>query len=113
MYNDFRNTGRDNWKYPYAGRDLLAAAKRKLAEFAAKERDARERLAKLLMDPAVASSSSAIAECRKHIEQYGDLAERCSVFVHEFNRMPDREFFLALGDVTFFDLCVTPATAAV
>jgi hypothetical protein len=108
MYNDYRNTNRTEWKFIYTGEQLLEAARRKHAEFLEKEKKARETMASLMMDMSVAQSDGRIAECKEEIETSGTEREKCAVWAHEFARRPEREYFLQLGDVTYFGLAVEP-----
>lgn len=107
-YNDHRHTNRSNWEFTYTGAELLPAAKRKYAEFAAKEKTAREKMAGFMVDMTVAQSDSRIAECRSDVEDAGSDREKCMVWVHEFARNPEKEYVLELGDVTYFDLAAEP-----
>jgi hypothetical protein len=104
MYNDFRNVGREDWKYTYAGEELLEAAQLKRREFRAKEEEARQKMSQLMQNMSVSAMGTDVEECKKKIAQFGNLREQCDVFVHEFVRTPEREFHLSLGDVTFFGL---------
>ena len=105
MYHDFSNTARSNWKYGYKGRDgLLDAAKNKFEYFKAKETEARQKMAALMTDSRVSPSEKEVTDTRKDIESFATHAEECMVYVHEFERNPDREFLLSLGDVVFFGL---------
>lgn len=104
MFNDYRNTRRDEWRFTYTGFELLAAAKKKLEFFCAKEKEAREKTASLLTDVCVKASDKRIEDLKKEIEKFGDEKEKCTVWVHEFARHPQNEYSLALGDVSYFDL---------
>lgn len=109
MYNDYRNTSREGWKYHYTGEQLLPAARSKLAEVSRLEAEARARVADLLRDPGIPHNDKRIVDSKHDIEKYGNEREQCSVFVHEFGRNPSREYALSLGDVTYFDLAAAAA----
>lgn len=108
MYHEFRNVNRSGWKYTYTGKDLLPYAKKRLAEYYAAESEARTTMSKLITDMKRTQDDPEIAKCRQAIESNGSQREELMVFVHEFNRLPDREYFLALGDVVFFGMLATP-----
>ncbi len=108
MYNDYRNTSRETWKYTYKGSELLPHAERKFQEFLAKEVDARRQMAAYMVDMKVSQSSDEVSKCKTAIETNGNLREQCAVYVHEFRRTPDRDFLLSLGDVTFFGIVPEP-----
>ncbi len=108
MYNDYRNTNRSDWKFIYTGAQLLEAARRKHQEFGHKEKKAREDMARLMVDMSVSQSDPRIAECKAEIETSGSEREKCAVWAHEFARRPEREYFLQLGDVTYFGLAAEP-----
>jgi hypothetical protein len=65
-------------------------------------------MAALMMDMSVAQSDSRMSECKDEIETSGRERERCTVWIHEFARKPEREFLLSLGDVTYFNLAPEP-----
>jgi len=104
VFNDFRSVTRDGWKYEYRAVELIQPAIDRLQHYTASELQAREAIAKLLGDPNVRSSDERIERLRADIEAFGDLKEKCTVWVHEFQRVPDRVYSLSLGDVTFFEL---------
>lgn len=112
VYNDYANTNRTTWEFTYTGAELLGAARSKYADFLTRERDARERMAKMMVDMSVTQSDPRIAECKKEIEKAGTERERCLVWVHEFGRKPEQVYILNVGDVTYFDLAPEPADAA-
>ena len=111
LYNDFSNTNRTDWEFPYTGAEMLIAARTKYREYHAKERAAREQMAQLMMDMSIAQSDGRIAECKKEIEKSGTERERCAVWMSEFARRPDAVYELGLGDVTYFDLAPEPKEA--
>lgn len=96
-YESVKN--RENWRYTYTGKDLLAAAERKRDEFHAAAEAAREEVDALLQH-----ATTLRQKARDAIEKNGRHHEQCVVFVHEFRRNPNREFHLAIGDVVFFGL---------
>jgi len=104
MYNDHRNVNRQTWKFTYKGQDLIEAAQKKLVFFRQKEMEARAEASRLMQDATVSHDSDEVQKCRTQVATNGDNAEQCAVFVHEFQRTPEREFHLSLGDVVFFDL---------
>ena len=108
VYNDNRHTNRGSWEFIYTGAELLPAARRKHAEFAAREKEAREKMASFMVDMNMAQSDARIAECRSDVEEAGTEREKCMVWVHEFSRDPEKEYVLELGDVTYFDLALEP-----
>jgi len=108
MFHDFSRTSREDWKYSYKGKELLEPAKLKLVEFCAAEEAERKKMAKLMSDMKVSASSKEVDDCKNEITRYGKLSEQCRVWVREFARTPERDFMLALGDVTFFDLHLIP-----
>lgn len=111
IYNDYKNTTRREWEYVYSGAELLEAARRKHAEFAAREKAARAKMAEFMVDMSVAQSDARIADCRSDVEEAGTERERCMVWIHEFARRPEKEYALQLGDVTYFDLAPEPDAA--
>jgi hypothetical protein len=104
MFNDFRNTSREGWKYAYLGKDLLAAAQAKLQELYQQEAEARAAVSRLTADMQVHHEDKRILAAKQEIESAGNQREQCEVFVHEFARNPDREYNLSLGDVVYFKL---------
>lgn len=104
MYNDYRGTNRETWKYTYTGEQMVIHALTKLAEVSKKETLARETAAALLHDASIRSDDPRLSQTRKDIEQFGNEAEQARVFVNEFTRNPSREFQLSLGDVVYFSL---------
>lgn len=104
MYNDDRGTKREGWVYPYKGSDLLPFARRKLAEHRDAERAAREYVSEKIRD--AGNNDDGIEKARRDIAVHGNTREQCQVFAHEFERNPDREFTLSLGDVVFFGIVV-------
>ena len=112
VYNDYNHTEREGWKFHYTGAQLVEAARRKHDEFRGKERSAREEMARLMVDMSVSQSDPRISECKRDIEKAGSEREKCAVWVHEFARNPERQFFLQLGDVTYFELAPSPGEPA-
>ncbi len=108
MYTEYTNTNRNDWKFVYAGADLFEAARTKYHNFLADEKEARQRMAKLMVDMSVAQSDPRINDCKKEIEKAGAERERCMVWMHEFERRPEKQYFLLLGDVTYFGLAPEP-----
>lgn len=108
MFNDYRNVSRENWKYSYKGKDLLPFAQKKYDFFTQRERENRNEMAALLKDENVRASDPKIEELKSDIERYGSEREKCIVWVHEFQRQPDMDYSLSLGDVTYFDIAKLP-----
>lgn len=52
----------------------------------------------------ISPSDRRVSDCKRDIESLAQNVEECTVYVHEFQRTPEREFNLALGDVVFFGL---------
>ena len=104
MFYDFARVNREEWKFTYTGAALLNPAKVKLIEVSIKETANRKEMARLMEDKTVPTVGEKVQECRKQIEYFGKLKEQLGVLVHEFARVPTREYHLALGDVTFLDL---------
>ncbi len=103
---EYRNTNRDDWEFTYTGAQLLEAARGRYVWFSAKEREARERMAGMMMDMSVAQSDPRVSECKKDIEKFGAERERCAVWVHEFSRTPEQSYLLENGDVAYFELAL-------
>jgi len=104
MYSEFRNTTRDQWKFTYKGSELLEAAKKKVAFFAAREDRYRTELAAAMNDRKQNLNSSKNDKLKNNASSAATQKEACEVFAHEFKRTPDREFHLNLGDVVYFGL---------
>ena len=107
MYHEFRNTNRSGWKYNYTGSYLLPFAKKRLAEYFDAEKTARDTMSRLIKDLNRTQDDPEIARCRQAIESNGSQREELMVLVHEFARLPEREYTLALGDVVFFGMMKT------
>ncbi len=105
-YIEYRNTNRDEWEFTYMGAQLLEAARGRYAFFGSKKREARERMAGMMMDMSIAQSAPRISDCKKDIEKYGAERERCAVWVHEFARTPEQKYQLQIGDVAYFELAL-------
>lgn len=104
QFNDFRNANRDNWRFTYKGSELLSFAQKKYDYYTLQERKARDDMASLLKDVNIRASDPKIEELKASIERHGNEREKCMVWVHEFKRNPEKEFSLALGDVSYFDI---------
>jgi hypothetical protein len=104
VYHEFRSTNRETWKFTYHGQELLEPARARRAEYAEKERAARERVSALMLDKTVGAKDERITNAQGDVERYGAIHEQLMVWCHEFARAPDREFMLSLGDVVFFGL---------
>lgn len=107
MYNDNRNTVRESWRFSHTGVELLKAATRKLAQYETEETNARNKMAKLMVDKSVAMSSREVTDLQEEIEHLSDLKEKCQIWVYEFNRNQGEAYSLGMGDISFFDLHVS------
>ena len=103
---EYRNTNRDDWEFIYTGAQLLEAARLRLDFYVTREREARERMASMMMDMSIAQSDQRVSECKKDIEKFGAERERCTVWVHEFARTPEQKYPLQNGDVAYFELAL-------
>jgi hypothetical protein len=104
MYNESRDRNREGWKFTYKGSELLAAAEKRVKHFSALEKDLRDQLSKRLADRSKNLTSSKNDELKSRATMAATLREQCEVFAHEFERLPEREFYLSIGDVVFFGL---------
>ena len=106
MYNEFKShvVRREGWTFSYIGSDLVNLAKAKYVEYFNLEQDARNRMAVMMKDMSKSASDKDVRDAQAEIAKYGDLREQCLVYQHEFNRTPDKEFLLHLGDVVFFGM---------
>lgn len=108
MFNDYRSPNRDNWRFSYLGKELADAARVKYDNFTAQEKEARHSMAEMLKDANVRASDPRIEDLKQSIERFGSEREKCLVWVHEFARQPQKEYSLALSDVSYFDLAKLP-----
>ena len=108
VFNDYRTTNRDTWRFVYLGKDLAEAAERKYFYFADKERAARTEMASLLNDVNVRASDPKIESLKQDIEKFGTEGEKCAIWASEFERQSLQEYQLSLGDVSFFGLYKNP-----
>lgn len=104
MYNDHVAANRTHWFFKYKAKEILPYAQKLLTFHSAKEKEAREKTASLLVDVNVNQSDPRFAELKKEITHHGTMKEQCEVFVHQFSKEGDIEYELGLGDVTFFEL---------
>jgi hypothetical protein len=105
MYMEDRSNNRERWCYEYTGEELLPVAKAKYKEVLGKEKEARQRMAKMMTDMRInAANDPGVQDCKEDISKYGMLREQCAVFIHQFEREKPRRFSLAMGDVVFFGL---------
>lgn len=104
MYTEFKDRNRESWKFTYKGTDLVDAAQAKVDFYAAQEEEYRTKMANALNDRSVAVNSSKIDKLKSRLEFAAAQRENCEVFLHEFDRTPDREFSLSMADVVFFGL---------
>ena len=110
MFNDHVSPQRETWKYMYVARNILPNAKRLLKHHGNEEMLARKKTADIMVDSNVSQNDTRFAELKRAITVHGTLKEQLEVFVHEFERHPDRSYDLGLGDVTFFELTVPSKT---
>lgn len=109
MYTEHGSlTNRDGWKFTYKGSELLAYAKKKLEAFTAKETAARKQMASLMLDAKVNANGEEVDKVKRVIASAGMEREKCAVWVHEFQRNGDKEYWLALGDVVYFGIAGLP-----
>ncbi|MDR3582479.1 MAG: hypothetical protein P4L67_04370 [Candidatus Pacebacteria bacterium] len=83
---------------------MLRSAQSKRTHYAVAESSARQAVADLMLDKSIPASDKRIEEARKAVETNGSIHEQLVVWCHEFIRHPEREYFLALGDVVFFGI---------
>lgn len=101
---DYDRPGRRDWKFTYQGKDLLSPAQQKLAQLQ-KELDMAQANIRAAVSKSVnMRKDEEVDKYSKQVERLGPLVEECQVFVHEFERNPERELHLSISDVTFFDL---------
>jgi len=112
MHNDFgSNTKREGWLYTYKGKELLPYAKTAYQTYLRAELKAREKMSKMISDIKVNNRDPELDQAKREIENNGKIREQCAVFVYQFEREPEREFNLAIGDVTFFGIVRDPSEA--
>jgi hypothetical protein len=104
QFNDYNNTHRDSWRFCYTGRQLLPFAVKKLAYFKEKEERARAEIAQMLVDASIKASDPKIDELKRSIESFSKEKEKCAIWVHEFSREATKDYYLLLGDVSYFDI---------
>lgn len=109
---DGSQSRRVQWLFTYTGKELLEAAKAKHQTFFLKEQEARRGMQDLLGKMGESVGSEKGKQLEREITQFGMIREQCLVWQHEFQRNPDKEYTLAMGDVIFFDLVLAfdPAT---
>jgi len=112
MYNEQGTQRRSEWKFPYKARLLRPYALRKLAHHQAEETALREKMAVMIKDPATFHNDAALQQVKQGIDRHSALREQFEVYCHEFQRLPESEYHLALGDVVFFGILEgVPSTA--
>ena len=109
MHNDFSNTKRDGWFFTYKGSELLPYAKTAYQAYLRAELKAREKMSKMVADIKVNQRDPELEQTKREIENTGKIRESCAVFVYQFEREPEREFNLSIGDVTFFGIVRDPS----
>ena len=101
---DYQRPTRQDWKFTYKGRDLLEAAKTKLAQLTQAFEEAQVNVRTAVAKAINMRHDEEVEKYSKQVEQLGPQMEECQVFVFEFGRYPEREFNLAISDVTYFNL---------
>ncbi len=101
---DYDRPHRKEWKFTYQGHQLLSAAKTKFEEVKSKLEDAQTRLQKAVAESGRLHKDPVVSQVEDEVERLGPRMEELAVFVHEFQRNPEREYHLSISDVTFFDL---------
>ena len=104
MYHDFKNTSRADWKFTYKGSDLSVPARHVLNTYIDKEKVAREKVSQLMLDRTKPANGEDAQKAQRDVETNASILEQVKVWVHEFERTPERDFHLSLGDVVFFGL---------
>ena len=104
MYLDNTRPSRTDWKFLYKGKELLAAARKKLASLETQLNEAQTNLKAAVAKSSRLHGDEDALRYEKQVERLGPETEACQVFVHEFARVPDREYNLSNSDVTYFDL---------
>jgi hypothetical protein len=97
-------TERSGWKFVYKGEDLLPFARRRLAEHQAVEAQLRDKLAKMIREPASFHDDARLQQLKLDVDRHAGLREQFEVYCHEFARTPKKEFSLKLSDVVFFGI---------
>lgn len=108
MHNDFVTTKREAFIFHYKGKELLPFAQAAYKRYLRAEIVAREKMSKMIADVKVNQRDPELDQTKREIENNGKIREQCAVFVHQFEREPDRDFPLAIGDVTFFGIVGDP-----
>lgn len=103
MYFD-QDKSRTNWKFTYTGKELQEPTKNLYLDAHNKEDICRKQMSDLVHDPLIHHDSPVLQNLTKEMEIWGRQKEECGVLCHEFDRNPEREFHLSLGDVVFFGL---------
>lgn len=103
MYLEKRDGNRTSWKYTYKGGALLPFAQERLAYYSTLETNQRNAMARLLVDPKQNVQSDESNRLKSDIEKTAIQHEMCTVYVHEFERSPDREYHLDMSDVVYLE----------
>lgn len=104
MYIETRDRNRESWKFTYKGSELQNFAGAKVSYFKNREAEYRQNLANLLNNKSIALNSGKIDKVKGILQSSASMKECCEVFLHEFNRTPDREFSLSMADIVFFGI---------
>lgn len=105
IYNEKNlSKSRGEWSHPYTGFELMYFARCKCSEYKAREKAAREQMARLAKDPETYRDDRDLQALKDKVDRIGALRERLEVYSIAFEHQPEREFSLKLSDVMFFDL---------
>lgn len=109
MYNDFRDTNRDRWRFTYLGKDLLRYAEKRQKALHVHEDELRQKIVTVMGNKSVSVTSERVKKLEAEISKTATQAEQFDVYVHEFERHSDKEFQLSIADIVFFGIVGTPA----
>ncbi len=106
MYLDRgRSSGlRTSWKYDFLGKDLWKYANALVLYYAEVVERQRTQLSKYLADRSMSTSDRRVTDCRTLIETAAAEHERCLVYAYEFERTPERVFYLDATDMVYFGI---------
>ncbi len=104
QFLDYHRPSRQDWKFTYKGHELLDAAKTKLAQLTQAFEEAQDNVRAAVAKSVNMRHDEEVEKYSKQVERLGPQMEECQVFVWEFGRNPDRDYNLAISDVTYFNL---------
>lgn len=104
MFYENRAPQRSGWKFTYTAKELLPYVEKALQEHTEGERKCRDMAATLMRDNKVLHNDPRHARLSGAIEQHGDAIELMTVLAHEFKRVPEKEYTLAIADVVFLEI---------